>query len=254
MGTCTATSSRKVIACEIAPLSLLLNTPHSGSSQRSLVQEAVSSTPVSSQNALTSGETPTSHAFPFGHCHRRLCVSSLTLCKAQEYTLSHRELSTFPNTSSHIINCPMLRTVGVGEQMSCPWTSMLHCQMVRRHLASERAAPLAPTISGVTSSYQGILSTAASERPSRWCQLFPASPPPRLCLYDTLSAAPGFLQNVPALPRLKIGGCCPPATLCGGLAYAEFGSHSPMPRPDRVRPGPSPTGVTGPGIGENVDH
>ena len=70
VGTCTAMSSRKVNMCKIAPLSLLLNTPLSGSSQQSLVQEAASSTPVSSQNTLTSGETPTSRSFPFGHCHR----------------------------------------------------------------------------------------------------------------------------------------------------------------------------------------
>ena len=51
---------------------------------------------------------------------------------------------------------------------------------------------------------------------------------------------PGFLWNIPALPRLKIGGHRPPATLHGRLVYAEFGNHPPMPHPDRVRPGPSP--------------
>ena len=156
MGTCTAMSSRKVITCKIAPLSLLLNTPLGGSSQQSLVQEAML---VSSQNTLTSGETPTSHTFPFGHCHHRPHMASLTLCKAQEYTLNHWESSTVPCTSSCIINCPMLRTVGVGGQMSCPWTLMLHHQMARRCLASERAAPSVPTISGVTRSYQGISSS-----------------------------------------------------------------------------------------------
>ena len=120
MGMRTAMSSRKVIACEMAPLSLLLNIPLGGSSQQSLVQEASSSMPVSSQNTLTSEETPTSRAFPFGHCHRRPCVDSLTRCKAQEYASNHRELSTIPCTSSHFMNCPMLRTVGVDGQTSHP--------------------------------------------------------------------------------------------------------------------------------------
>ena len=144
MGIRMATSSRKVIAWDITPLSLLLNTPLSGSSQQSLVQVAASSMPVSSQNALTSGETPTSCTFPFGHCHRQLHVASLTLCKVQEYGLNHGKLSTFPSTSSHVINCPMLRAVRVGGQTSHPWTLILHCQMVRRCLASNRATPSAP--------------------------------------------------------------------------------------------------------------
>ena len=144
------------------PLSLLLNTPLSGGSQQSLVQEAMSSMPVSSQNALTNGETPTSHAFPFCHCHHRLCAASLTLCKAREYSSNHRESSTFSSTSSCITNCPMLRTIGVGGQTSHPWTLILHHQMARRRLASERATPLAPTINGVTSLYQD---TSSSEMP-----------------------------------------------------------------------------------------
>ena len=159
VGTCTAMPSRKVIMCEITPLSLLLNTPLGGRSQQSLVQKVASSMPVSSQNTLTSGETPTSHAFPFGHCHCRLCAASLTLCRAQEYTLNHRELSTIPCTSSHIMNCLMVRTIRADEQMSHPWTLILHCQMVRRCLASKRAAPLVPIISIVTRSYQGTLSS-----------------------------------------------------------------------------------------------
>ena len=158
----TATSSRKVIACEITPLSLLLYTPLSGSSQQSLVQEAASLMPVSSQNALTSGDTPTSHTFPFGHCHCQLHMASPTLCKVQEYASNHRELSTFPSTSSHVINCPMLRTVRVGGQTSCFWTLILHCQTVRRCLASKRATPSAPTISGVMRSYQD---TSSSKMP-----------------------------------------------------------------------------------------
>ena len=154
-----AMSSRKVITWDIMPLSLLLNTTLGGSSQQSFVQEVASSTPVSSQNALTSGETPTSHAFPFGHCHHRLHMASLTLCKAWEYASNHRESSTFSSTSSHIINCPMLRAVGAGGQTSCPWTLILHRQMARRHLASDRAVPSVPTINGVMSSYQGTLSS-----------------------------------------------------------------------------------------------
>ena len=162
MGTRTATSSRKVIACEIVPLSLLLNTPLDGNSQQSLVQEVASSMLVSSQNTLTSGETPTSRTFPFGHCHRQPHTASLTLFKVWEYASNHRESSTFPSTSSRIINCPMLRTIEVGRQTSHPWTLILHHQMARRCLASERAAPLAPTISGVMRSYQG---TSSSKMP-----------------------------------------------------------------------------------------
>ena len=80
-----ATLSRKVITWDIAPLSLLLKTPLRGNSQQSFMQEeAASSTPVSSQNALTSVETPTSRAFPLGHCHRQLHAASPTLCKAWE--------------------------------------------------------------------------------------------------------------------------------------------------------------------------
>ena len=159
VGTCTAILSRKVIACEIVPLSLLLNTPLGGSSQQSLVQEVASSTPVSSQNALTNGETFTSHTFPFGHCHHQLCMASPTLCKVLEYASNHSELSTSPCTLSHIMNCPMFRTVRVGGQMSCPCTLALHHQMVRRCLASERAAPLASIVSGAMYLYQGTSSS-----------------------------------------------------------------------------------------------
>ena len=118
--------------------------------------------PVSSQNTLTSGETATSCTFPFGHCHHRLHMVSPTLCKAHEYASYHSKLSTSPCTSSRIMNCPMFRTVGVGRQMSCPCTLTLHCQMVRRCLANERAVPSAPIISGATYSYQG---TSLSEIP-----------------------------------------------------------------------------------------
>ena len=65
-------------------------------------------------------------------------------------------------TSSHVMNCPMFRIVGVGGQTSHPCTLALHCQMVRRCLASERAMPMAPVISSVTYSYQG---TSSSEMP-----------------------------------------------------------------------------------------
>ena len=155
-------SSRKVIACKTVPLSLLLNTALSWSSQQSLVQLAVGSTPVSSQNALTMGETATSRAFPFGHCHRRLRTASPTLCKVREYTSNHSVLSTSPRTSSRIMNCPMFRMVGVGRQMSRPCTLRLHCQTARRHLASERATPSAPSINGAMHSYQG---TSLSKMP-----------------------------------------------------------------------------------------
>ena len=160
--TSTAMSSRKVIVCKIAPFSLLLNTPLGRSSQQSLVQEVASSTPVSSQNTLTSGETATSQAFPFGDCHCQPCTASLTLCRAWEYASNHSELSTSPHTSSHVMNCPMFRTVRVGGQMSHPCTLTLHCQMARRHLVSEMAAPLVPIVSGATYSYQG---TSSSEMP-----------------------------------------------------------------------------------------
>ena len=162
VGVRTAMLSRKVITCKTVPLSLLLNTALGWSSQQSLVQLAVGSTPVSSQNALTMGETATSHAFPFGHCHRRLCTASPTLCKVQEYTLNHSVLSTSPHTSSHVMNCPMFRTVGAGGQMSCPCTLRLHRQMATRHLASERAVPLALNVNGAMHLYQG---TSSSEMP-----------------------------------------------------------------------------------------
>ena len=89
--------------------------------------------------------------------------------------------------------------------------------------------------------------TATSVLSTRWGRLFPVSPPPRRCLCGTLSAAPGFLRNIPGFPRLKIGSCHPPAALHGGQAYAEFGNHLPMPCPDRVRPRPYPhrSGWTG---------
>ena len=135
----------------------------------SFVQEVASSTLVSYQNALTSGETPTSHTFPFGHCHHRPHAASLTLCKAQEQAMNHRESSTFSSTSSWVINCPMLRAIRAGGQMSHPWTLMLHCQMARRCLANDKAVPLVPTIKGLTSSYQG---TSSSEMPwtAKWSQ------------------------------------------------------------------------------------
>ena len=151
----TSMLSKKVIACETVPLSLLLNTALSWSSQQSLVQLAAGSTPVSSQNALTMGKTTISHAFPFGHCHRQPHTASPTLCKAQEYTSNHSMLSTSPHTSSHVMNCPMFRTVGAGGQMSQPCTLRLHHQMVRRCLASERATPSVPNVNGTMHSYQG---------------------------------------------------------------------------------------------------
>ena len=159
MGTRTARSSRKVIACEISPLSLLLYTPLGGSSQQSLVQVAAGSTPVASQNAFTNGETFTSHTFPFGHCYRQLCTASPTLCKVWEYASTHSKFSTSPCTSSHVMNCPMFRTVRVGGQMSHPCTLALHHQTVRRCLASERAMPSAPIVNGATYSYQGTSSS-----------------------------------------------------------------------------------------------
>ena len=114
VGVCTAKLPRNVIACETAPLSLLLNTALSWSSQQSLVKEAVGSTPVSSQNTITMGETASSRAFPFGHCYRHPCTASPTLCKVREYTSNHSELSTSPFTSSRVMNCPMFKTVRVG--------------------------------------------------------------------------------------------------------------------------------------------
>ena len=162
VGMHTAMLSKKVIVCEIAPLSLLLNTLLSWSSQQSLVQEVAGSTLVSSQNALTSGETASSCTFSFGHCHRQPCTASPILCKAWEYTSNHSKLSTSPCTSSHIMNCPIFRTVRVGRQMSHPCTLILHHQMARRCLASERAVPLAPDINGMTYSYQ---STSSSKMP-----------------------------------------------------------------------------------------
>ena len=148
--------------CETAPLSLLLNTALGWSSQQSLVQLAAGSTPVSSQNALTMGETATSHAFPFSHCHHQLHTASPTLCKAQEYISNHSVLSTSPHTSSRVMNCPMFRTVGAGGQPSCLCTLRLHPQTARKHLASKRATPLAPDVNGAMHSYQG---TSLSEMP-----------------------------------------------------------------------------------------
>ena len=162
VGVRTAMSSKKVITCKTAPLSLLLNTALDWSSQQSLVQLAAGSTPVSSQNALTMGETAISHTFPFGHCHRLPHTASPTLCKAQEYTSNHSMLSTSPHTSSRVMNCLMFRTVGAGGQTSQPCTLRLHCQMVRRYLASERATPSAPDVNGAMHSYQG---TSSSEIP-----------------------------------------------------------------------------------------
>ena len=110
--------------------------------------------PVSSQNTLTSRETATSCTFPFGRCHHQPCTASPTLCKVHEYASYHSKLSMSPCTSSHIMNCPMFRTVGVGGQMSCPCTLTLHCQIVRRHLANERAMQCSATYS-----YQGTSSS-----------------------------------------------------------------------------------------------
>ena len=248
MGMRTAMLSRKVITCEIAPLSLLRNTPLGRSSQQSLVQEAASSTPVSSQNTLTSGETPTSCTFPFGHCHCRPHATSPTLCKAWEYTSNHRELSTIPCTSSHIMNCPILRTVSTGRQMSCPWTLILLRQTVRRHLASKRAAPSVPTVSSVMRSYQGT-----------------SGPPGGVdCLQHLLSLTYVYLVPSP-LPRASSGMLQPPLgrrsaavilpphyavdwhmlsleiiLLC--LVLIEQGLGHPL------------TQVTGPSMGGNVDH
>ena len=101
--------------------------------------------------------------------------------------MNHRESSTFSSTSSWVINCPMLRAIRVGGQMSHPWTLILHCQMARRHLANDKAVPSVPTIKGMMSSRQG---TSSSEMPwtTKWSQrvvlqvgltvssMFPSSP------------------------------------------------------------------------------
>ena len=83
--------------------------------------------------------------------------------------MNHRESSTLSSTSSWVINCPMLRAIGAGRQMSHPWTLILHHQMARQRLASDRAMPSAPTINSVMSSYQG---TSSSEIPwtTKWSQ------------------------------------------------------------------------------------
>ena len=235
----TAMSSRKVIVCKIAPLSLLLNTLLSWSSQQSLVQEAAGSTPVSSQNALTSGETATSHAFPFGHCHRRPRTASPTLCKVREYTSNHSELSTSPCTSSHIMNCPIFRTVRAGGQVSCHCTLILHHQMARRHLASKRACPRPPTSMVQRTHTRALrrlkcpgLQTATSVLFTKWGQLFPGSPPLRRCLGGMRLTALGFLWSIQALPQLRICCRCPPTALHGRPAYADFGNHLPTPHLD----------------------
>ena len=83
--------------------------------------------------------------------------------------MNHRELSTFSSTSSQVINCPMLRAVGVGGQMSHPWTLILHRQMARRCLANDKAVPSVPTVKRMMSSCQG---TSSSEMPwtAKWSQ------------------------------------------------------------------------------------
>ena len=126
VGVHTAMSSKKVITYKTVPLSLLLNTALSCSSQQCLVQLVAGSMLVSSQKALTRGKTAISHAFPFGHLHRRPDIASPTPCNAREYTSNHNMLSMSPRTSSHIMNCPVFRTVGVGGQMSWPCTLRLN--------------------------------------------------------------------------------------------------------------------------------
>ena len=117
---------------------------------------------MTSQNALTKGETPTSCALPLATANvDRVWLLQLTAgCgNMPQTTVNCPHLLA---TSSCFMNCPMSRAIGAGGQMSCPWTLILHRQMARRCLASERAVPLAPIISSVTNSYQG---TSSSEMP-----------------------------------------------------------------------------------------
>ena len=57
----------------------------------------------------------------------------------------------------------------MGGQMSHFWTLILHCQMVRRHLAKDTAASSVPTVKGMTYLAQG---TSSSGMPwtTNWSQ------------------------------------------------------------------------------------
>ena len=164
------------------------------------------------------------------------CAQPPTLCKAREYTSSHSELSISPCTSSHVMNCPMFRIVRVGGQMSHPCTLRLHCQMVRRHLASKRATPLAPNVNGTMHSYQG---TSSSEMPwttncnqrvvcqvgSTVSRVSSSSPMSRRYMAHCPWLPPEHSNPPPAEDPLLLSPHC----LHGGPAYAEFGNHLPMP-------------------------
>ena len=140
--------------------------------------------------------------------------------------------------------------------MSHPCTLTLHHQMVRRHLASERAVPSAPNINGMTYSYQGTSSskmpwtTNCNQRVVRQVGSTVSSlSSSSQCLHSMQPAALGFLWSIQALPQLRICCRCPPTALCGRPAYAQSRNHLPMPHLVRVRPEPSPrwSGWTGHG-------
>ena len=133
--------------------------PLGAGSQHSLTQAMVRSTPVSSQKAWTNEDTLTSGVCPAGHSHFHLHAASPTHCSVQEWATNQSGFPTPSATSSLVMNCPMLRTVRVGRQVSHPRTLILHLHAARRCLASDEAAPSVPTVSGMTNSYQGTLSS-----------------------------------------------------------------------------------------------
>ena len=63
----------------------------------------------------------------------------------------------------------MLRAVRAGGQTFCPWSLILHCQMVRRHLAKDTAASSVPMVKGMMHSAPG---TSSSRMPwtANWSQ------------------------------------------------------------------------------------
>ena len=99
----------------------------------------VRSAPVSSQKAQMRGETFTSSPSFAGHTHFHPLAALPTHYSMWEYAMYQCGSPTFSATSSLVINCPTLKTMGAGGQASSPCTHRLHLHAMRRCLANARA-------------------------------------------------------------------------------------------------------------------
>ena len=113
--------------------------------------------------------------------------------------MNHRELSTFSSTPSWVINCPMLRAIRVGGQMSRPWTLILYCQMVRKCLAKDMAVSLVPTVKGMMHLAQDT-SSSGMPRTANWSQCVVLQVGSMVSSVSSLPMSTWYSVHCPGLP------------------------------------------------------